>query len=259
MGLYLKQIQLLKLLYKFRFVNARLLAAYFNAQSVRVMNERLHILMEQGFIGRFYEPTYKLLGKQAVYYLAPKGLQYLRTIEGVNPDVLRLYYKNKFASDAFVGHTLQAMAALIKLSHDYPNTFTIFSKNELHGVEGFPAQLPDLYIRSTAPPEGVPAEYLLEVATDSRSFIAKRRLETLVTHFDEEGWDAGEFPALLFVLPDARSERRFLVLAANKLESIGLDEELAIYTTTLRSITDAAAPANVWTNVLEPDVARMLH
>lgn len=71
------QIHLLTLLYKFRFITPKLIAAY-KKSSLSSTNHSLAVLMSRGYIERNFFSRYRIQGKAAEYYLSAKGIAYLR-------------------------------------------------------------------------------------------------------------------------------------------------------------------------------------
>ena len=70
------QIRLLQTLYKFRFATTKLISDSQNSKYERVITARLKILLDQDYIGRNYDSSYRIKGKSASYYLRPKGIRY---------------------------------------------------------------------------------------------------------------------------------------------------------------------------------------
>ena len=72
-----EQLEVLELLHKFRFGSNNLFAQYFDKKDRSFVFKRLSILLEQGLIGKRFEPSYRLQGKPAAYYLTPTGARML--------------------------------------------------------------------------------------------------------------------------------------------------------------------------------------
>lgn len=70
-----KQIELITFISKYRFVNVAEVQKHFNLKSRPSVNLKLKVLVESGHIGMLYDPSYKLIGKPATFYLTPKGLR----------------------------------------------------------------------------------------------------------------------------------------------------------------------------------------
>ena len=100
------QVAVLKLLYRYRFTTSELLAKAENQKHLQVTRSRLATLEKQGYIGKRYDNSYKLLGKFASYYLLPKGLQYLKSIEAAEPQIIKMVYNDRKASDKFIDFCL---------------------------------------------------------------------------------------------------------------------------------------------------------
>src|ERR1039457_3276306 len=108
--LNVKQIQILKLLYKFRFVTGNLVAEHKGIRRSAV-NNGFTILLDQELIARHYDVSYKIQGKGASYYLTPKAVRLLRDSYKLNETTLCTMLKNKRLSEVFVKHNLTIMAA----------------------------------------------------------------------------------------------------------------------------------------------------
>jgi len=247
-----KQIRLLKLIFKFRFVTSTLLAKHLKLSSHVVVNNALRILQEQDYIGRSYKKSYRLQGKAARYYLAPKGLLYLKKEQGINEKALHAFYKNKTVNETFVDHCLDVFSAYTQLDSNTPDTFNIYSKYELHGLSYFPYPAPDLYLSRIAPSEDKPNDYLLDIFDSPLFYIIKKRFALYVDHFDEGDWQSktkNDYPALLFACPNAYMENKLQNYIKDKLEDAGIDE-LDIYTTTVNALlTPYSNNSGIWTRV----------
>jgi len=58
-----EQIEVLELLYKFRFGSNDLIAQYFGKKNRSFVFKRLSILLEQGLIGKRFDSSYRIKGK----------------------------------------------------------------------------------------------------------------------------------------------------------------------------------------------------
>ena len=71
------QLQTLLFLFKFRFITAPLLSSITH-KSRQSVQQSLQRLEEQDYIGKRYNSSYRLQGKQAIYYLRPKAIRILK-------------------------------------------------------------------------------------------------------------------------------------------------------------------------------------
>lgn len=245
-----KQIHLLKLTYKFRFVSTRQLAEYKKVRKSAI-DKSLIVLLDRGFLNRHYDKSYKLQGKSAAYYLAPKGLKYLRVEHDFNENALHAMYKNKTASDVFIEHNLNVLDIYLALHEKYPDVFTVFSKTELYSYDHFPQPRPDLYLNRNEGLSGFADDYFLEAFTEQMPFFAiKKRLAVLFEHYEAGDWEAEEestHPTLLIVCRDAKLEAKLRAHAAHVLEEEDV-EDLYIFTTTQEALK--ADDKQVWRNAL---------
>lgn len=141
------QIDVLLLLYKFRYATSNLLTQKLELQHRNSINSRLRILQEQEYIGRKYDKSYKMMNKPASYFMLPKGLAALRGMDGISNNVLKNMYKDAGATNEFVERNLAIFGICNKLEDIFGQRFDMFSKSELTDMEGMPEALPDGLVR----------------------------------------------------------------------------------------------------------------
>ena len=139
------QIELLKLLYKFRFTTAPLLAEH-KQKNLVTITQSMKTLLDKKYIARNYSPAYKLAGRGAEYYLTNEGIRYLRQNYELNEAVLHAMYKNKTIGQPFIQKCLLIYQVYISLQNQYTQTMKLYTRSEMQDAEGFPAPLPDLYL-----------------------------------------------------------------------------------------------------------------
>ena len=235
------------LIYKFRFITIPLLTTYKSLKS-NSLQRTFDILLQENYIGRRFDITYKIDRKPAVYYLAAKGIATLKADSRFSSALLHSYYKNKSVSEDFMKHATDTLNIYNVLKLSYGESFEIFTKQELSQFEDFPETKPDLFLRGTK-------EYFITLAYDVQPFLIRKRLTEYITHYDESGWGRGDYPALLFIFSDSNNEQRFLEYAKLSLESAGIDaDELAIGATTVRAIAQHSHTDTIWTFIGEKGI-----
>ena len=137
-----RQIKLLVTLYKFRFATSHLIASSQGTKYPQVINTRLKVLLDQEYIGRNYDSSYKIKGKQASYFLLSKGIRFLSSQEFSNAKVINALYHDKHAGEEFIQHCLNVFRLYIEIKEAYPDEFSFFSKSELYQFNHFPEVLP---------------------------------------------------------------------------------------------------------------------
>lgn len=249
-----KQLRLINLTYKFRYITPIQMAKYERLTS-RAINYRLKILEDVGYIGKFYDSSYKLAGKGASYYLTIKGINCLKSQPGINLHSLRLMYKNKSLSEAFIAHNLDVFSVYLNLRDNYPGVFNMFTRSELGDFDYFPEPKQDLYLHRVAKSTNKPIDYLLEIFTDTPTFIIKKRLALYINHYDEDDWQyttKTDYPVLLIACPNPRVEDSIGKHLIKILDNMGIDE-LAIYTTTVKALMSSNNTKTIWRSIYEPD------
>lgn len=239
------QQRVLCLVFKFRFVTVPLLQEYLRLKRPSTIRNTLQTLELNGYLSRLYDSSYTIDRKPALYILSPKGLRLMKNDPTNDAGVIHSYYKNKHLSDAFMQHQLailQVCTALRKRTGDQLCP-AFFTKAEVAGVVDFPAPPPDLYVRSKTSTN----EYFIELIYDQLPFLVRKRLAALIAHSEEEGWVAGQYPTLLFVCQSVRQQDRCLADAQSLLDEVGVPyEELPIGVTTLETLLNAEAEADIW-------------
>jgi hypothetical protein len=244
------QIELLKLLYKFRFTTAPLLAEHKHKNLVTI-TQSLKTLLDKKYIARNYSPAYKLAGRGAEYYLTNEGIRYLRQNYKLSESVLHAMYKNKTIGQPFMQKCLLIYQLYIKLQKQYPGTYTILSRSELADAEGFPEPLPDLYFYNDN------NDYMLDIFTDNLFYLVKKRIDQLIKHFEGDDWPEPTYPAILLVFPDSRVEAKAQTYIEKvKDDNYIEDADLTILTTTQKALLTGTENA-IWTKGSEKQLLEL--
>jgi DNA-binding PadR family transcriptional regulator len=247
------QIDLLLALYKFRFVSTDLLAGL-TGKDRSTIYESLYVLVNQGYIGKRYDKTYRFAQKPATYFLIARGIRYLREHNkqaNLSQTVLRNYYKNKNAAQTIIDHCLEVIAIYIALQKQYPNVFNIFTKADCHDDDWLINPLPDLYLERKHFKDDKTNRYMLEIVEAGLyRWQLIKRLRAYQNHCDEE-WDEdkrGVYPDVLLVTRNNRTELRLQGFIENMLQ------DFKLYTTTVDKLFTADKNHQaVWMEVFEPE------
>ena len=192
--------------------------------------QNLHVLVEQAYLTKRYDKTYRLRGQPASYGLAGRGLRYLRDSTQLNQTVLRNMYKNKTISQDHIDHCLMTITVFNAFQRPAKPAFDTFSRYEIADLEFCPRPLPDLYLRRERPQAGRPSGYLLDIfGPQLPLWVMKQRIRAYQQACDES--DLDDYPSVLLVAPNDRIENKLLKLAENLLD------DFEIYTTTLERLT----------------------
>jgi hypothetical protein len=220
------QIQLLTSLYKFRFATSQLITKSEGSKYPRVITSRLKILLDQDYIGRNYDSTYKIQGKSASYFLRPKGVRYLRLQTFSDTHVLNSIYHDKRASISQINHRLSIFEIYVAFKHQYSGTFAFYSKSELNR-DNLPKDLPDAYLRRIKPSTVKDNKFFLDYLEDSllyRQLIVSIR--RYVKYAEEEDWEklfGDKFPIIILVCESKRLRNRVSQLVKKVIDRTYVD------------------------------------
>lgn len=234
------QLEILRILFRYRFASRDLIAQYFNKKDVY---RQLLVLEDRGLIGRRYEPSYKLAGKPAAYYLKPDGLRELQQVSGDMEANVKSLYRATQVSEQFINHCMSILSISLHLRRQEPKT-KFFTKINLrkNDYSYFPSPLPDAYIRVKD------SHYFLNYIDNSKPFFAIVRWLKLLEEYYENGtWDdtGTDFPIVLFVTDSMNTQKRLHKFIVKNVEGI------KIYTALRRDVIND--DGKIWRNAEESD------
>jgi hypothetical protein len=239
------QLQLLLVIFKFRFVSSEYIGSWLHKDKSTIY-ERLSVLVQQGYVHKDYDNTYRLRLRPAIYSLTTKVIKYLRG-SGVtlHESALRNMYKNSSASLQLIDHSLNVFKLCILLKYQYPDSFALFTRSELSAFDDFIRPLPDVYLRR-ASELSIKLSYQLEIIeAGNYTWIMRKRLQAHQDFLDESDDWHDVYPALLFVYGYNNTEKRIQRLVLNSF----LDFE--VYTSTQERIN--SGKTKVWFKEYDPD------
>jgi len=187
-----EQLEVLELLYKFRFGSNDLFAQYFGKKDRSFVFKRLSILLEQGVIGKRFDSSFRLLGKPAAYYLTPAGARALQERRDPDkPDInIKAIYKDKTVKDDFVRQCLDILAVYNRLRAQFSDRLKFFTRTNLNFEEFdyFPQPLPDAYFRMRL--GGDEKQYFLDFYYDNQPAVASvKKIKKYVDYAEGGAWD----------------------------------------------------------------------
>ena len=143
-----KQLEILNLLYRFRFTTAELISKTTNT-NIRIINQRLKLMTELKYIGRHYTSDYRIQRKPAVYYMLEDGIGELKKLNAdkrYNLRVLKSIKTDWQKSDTFIIHQLAVFDAYCKLQANCETDIQFFTRSQLAGYGHYPKPLPDAFV-----------------------------------------------------------------------------------------------------------------
>lgn len=235
-----EQIEVLKLLYRFRFGSNNLIAQYFDKKNRSFVFDRLKRLQEQDLILKRFDGKYRLMGKPASYSLSPRGARtvqvYLDLDEPIN---LKATYANKTVQEPFIEHCLNIFEVFNSLRAQYGEKLKFFTKTELGSekYEYFPRPLPDAFISFTSFDDT--KRYFVEIIENSlQPFLLKKRIKQYLEYEESGEWTATgkEFPTILFVCESEKTAKKLQKYIEKALNQ-SWNEDITFQTTTKHRLT----------------------
>ncbi len=250
-----EQLEVLELLYKFRFGSNDLIAQYFGKKDRSFVFKRLKILLEQELIGKRFDSSYRIQGKPAAYYLLPGGARKLQEHRDSEDDQVNIkgIYKDKFVSETFIQHSLNIFASYNQLKAHYGNSIDFFTKSDLATYDHYPKPLPDAFLSLEA--EGSTKHFFVEVQENSQPFFtAVRKVKKYIDYKESGDWAITEtdFPTILFICESASLQKRLQKQIAKMLDKT-LTDDLVFATATIEELRRLKDDAAVWRLASDPD------
>ena len=222
-----KQLALLKLVYRFRFVNSKQIARYFNQSYISAANSQLTQLYERGYLGKRHDGTYRIQGRPAEYYLATKSRAILKSeLDVVSKHELKRLYARPDNSSYFVNRSLQIFDIHLELNRLYGDRLNFFTKSQLNveQFEYFPKPLPDAFMTISG---STNRNYFVEYFDDDVSIgIHGRKIAGYIKYKESGQWDdtGADFPTVIFVCQSPlmlkKAEKRVRYLDRNEYSEI---------------------------------------
>lgn len=249
------QIQILELLYKYRFGSRSLLADSLSLKPESIY-KKLELLIRYGLIDKRQEPRNKLIGIPAAYYLMPKGLRKLAALpnnEHITDSIIKGSYKDSTVTQSFITQNLRVYAQTNRLKEIHPD-LKVFTKRDMSQYSYLPQPLPDAFLSLKV--DDVPKRFFLDIIPDSLPPKPLfQRITNYAEFFDEGGWEVtgSELPILLLVGETGTTERRIRRVTTAALSKAGIDEDITVYTSTFSAVEKLEGTGSIWTSLDEPD------
>lgn len=240
-----QQLSVLEWLLNFRFSTCKQIATHLERSGHKSIQNKLKILEARSLITKRYDKTYRLAGRQAEYYLTPKGAKQLESQrpETVHRKALMALYRNKMASQDFLHHCLAVADVALKL-RTLHNTgdkkFAAHTAAVLYKYKYLPSWLPDLLIVFETS-SGTQRAFV-DVWEGSRPFfVSVRKMRSHITFLDKGDWPlkVAAAPALLTVCADTHSQKKLNRQIKKALQEAYGTDGARCATTTLAQLTQS--------------------
>lgn len=250
------QIDILELLYKYRFGSRQLVADSLSIKAGSSLYDKLNVLIKHGLVAKRHEKRLKLQGIPAAYYLTPKGLRTLQMLDEhdyITEHTIKSSYRDKSVSQGFVNHTLNVYRQTNVLKQQYQE-LKVYLRRDMSRYSYFPDNPPDAFLSLKV--DDTPHRFFLDVIPDN---LPRKPLDDRITgyaeFFEGGGWDLtnSEYPKLLFVTEKGATETRTRRIIRVALSRADMDDEIQAYTTTFTALQGMDASGRIWTSTDDPD------
>lgn len=227
-----RQMEILHLLYRFRYLNRLQIQTLLNHKNHRRIHPWLNTLTELKFIIRSFDK--KLAASSAVYSLDTGGRKYLRDNtkrEDINRAVLAKGWRDKKYSHKFQEHCLflaDIYFSLLEFCAEGQSVLKFHTKNDLYGMEGIISPGPDAYF-SIKDSDGGIIRYFLEIFDDVPSVALRKRVKQYLAYYESDEWQDStntDFPVIVLICPNNKAKGHLYYFIKNKL---GEDKEPVFY------------------------------
>jgi DNA-binding MarR family transcriptional regulator len=230
-----KEVDVLKLLYRFRFATNDNLAA---AQAVHPHTVRLRAvrLVEMGYVTFHRDGRARVEGKPGVYVLSSKGATFLKNAypEKYKSRVMGTIINSKNATPGFINRNLTIFDIYNRLNERYGTDLVFLTKSTMQAdkFDFLPEIKPDVFMQIADR-----HFFLYYLETSTPDFAHVRRFKPLFDYAASGIWENAtgkDIPLVLFVAENKRletySSKRF-----NKI-AIDLGSDLKCATTTIKRL-----------------------
>ncbi len=248
-----KQILILKLLYKFRFLTVGLLQSAQGHKYQATHNDRLKVLYDQKYIGRHYNDSYRIDRRYAEYFILPDGINALKSLHIFKPTVLNNLYKDKTAKPRFIAHSLGIFELYNAIRRHYLGVFSFYTKIELTGRDDYPRLLPDAHLKPLD--QSKTKEFYLDDVDDlAQLLLVKRKITSYIKHCDSDEWqDTGKpYPEVLLITELESTEKTLHKYIEKKRSYSGVD--MKFHTTSKKALLESQTnDEKIWRQVGEDE------
>lgn len=218
-----KQIDILQLIYKFRFLNRtqiqKLLDHKYHSKILTWLNE----LSKEKYIVRDYDRT--IAGKPAVYFLGTAGRKELLGKDNIKANLLKRVYQEKRTSQIFRNHCMiiaDIYISLLELTKKYNAKLKYYTKADLTDIKFLPLPHPDVYF--SIEEKTITKRYFLEIFDEypSNKWVFKR-VQQYFHYYEKQYWqdhNTNPFPEIIFVYGDLKTKQNLEIMIKRRLEDV---------------------------------------
>jgi len=259
-----KQVEILELLYRYRFLNRIQIQTLLGHKDRKTINLWLKDLREKQCVEWIYSDHFLEKTKPAIYYLGRNGIRYLKTLQWdddsavYQPEELHKRYKEGERSRTFIDRSILVAGCCVALEVQSGNSYTCITEadylnadHDYHFLAEHEKLRPNLCIvkqkaRTTT-------NYLLEIFDPNLpQYRVRSKVKNYVSYLTDHEWEGEDpEPIILLVLPSLYG----LIYAKRKVRKLLLDEyyeaedipeDIHIRFTTTEQLQQHGITAQIW-------------
>jgi predicted transcriptional regulator len=231
------QVELLLWIMKYRFVSSDLLAECLGKDRSTVY-ERLSVLVDQGYVVKLYDKTYRFRQRPVIYYLAPAAIRYLKK---AGYEKTQLHYKNKTFTDEQIDEQFLFGELARTVRKPYGTKFALYTKYQF-GTDVFPLT-PPFYAKLEGKDDTTPDYFIEYFPPLYESWKIRKRINSYVDYVDEH--DEYIHPHLLLICGNHSTEKRVVRMTTD------LYSDFDVFTTTKERLL--SGEKKIWLRPYEVD------
>lgn len=258
-----EQLDVLKLLYSYRFGTVELATKYLGKVNSKVVQKKLKILEDQQYIAKRYDKSYKLVGRPAEYYVTPKGARTLKARQDsktklanqVTEQGIKNLYKNSSVSEDFMAHCLNILKVNLLFTELYGDKLQLFTRMQMIPFGYLPTWRPDLFLslKQSTNSKVEPKRFFLDIWDGTRPFfVSVRKARSYITYFEEGDWPTDEYdlPIMLALCNNKKDETKLRRQIRKALEDSY--ERTIFATTTIDEFVESKSTTEkLWQTIAE--------
>jgi hypothetical protein len=247
-----KQLEILILLYRFRFLNRQHIQKLLHHKSHTLINSWLIDLTSKKIIGRIYSEKLKDNTVPAIYHLDTKAVPVLKDHPSIDQTVLKKAYRDRTRSVKLREHCLLVADIYLKFLDSTTQSnakLEFYTRTQLTPLDYILKPASDAYIGTVG--KETTNRYFLEIIDEHvPRFGIKYRIKQYFDYYDEQTWQdttGKQFPSILIVCSDQQKLAFLCSIIQDQYEETG--RAFNVFFTTISELKCESDITQVWKSI----------
>jgi len=249
-----QELQIILLLYRFRFLNRTQIQQYLNHKNHKRILTWLNDLIEKKYIKTVNSKSSDTKSKAKIYCLGKNSILILAAQNVCERQSLQKLYRESERSDAFINRSLMlaniSLEFQSKVGSKDVSTMQVKSDYSVHSQKELLDELnPHAYIKRRK--SGMTKYYFLEIFADLPRQRLQQRIKKYLSFYQSNEWEGATgrtFPIILIICPNDEVFEYIKRYAKTKLRE--LDEpSLKVQVTTAIKVKKSGITGDIWVKV----------